>query len=354
MPGYFDGVPNFEYVDRNPERKNISDYTPVKNLFKRGKIRDEIFGDGKYFDQYIIEGDERPDNTAFQLYGDDTLDWVILLSNNIQNVLSEWPMTQQALDEYLLSKYGDYNTLYNGIRHYETKEIKNSKDVVVLKSGIRTSNQWKTNGSWIETSTSKLLDIYSGNRTNTSTTVTVEAYGTGFTNLKVGDQVTIANVSQDIYNGPHVVTELVEVNQVTVNDYQVKVFSYELPTAPEVPEPKLSFVLDNEGIPVGSQVEEIRVTLSNSPIPGNAYYFEYFDKILEKLVQVPSTEFLVPVTNYEHEIRLEERKRIIFALKREYLPVLFDDIQTQMEYKEGGDQYINSTLKRGDNIRLYE
>ena len=25
-----------------------------------------------------------------------------------------------------------------------------------------------------------------------------------------------------------------------------------------------------------------------------------------------------------------------------------------MTYKEGGDQYVNSTLKRGDNIRLFE
>lgn len=354
MPGYFDGVPNFEYVDRNPDRTNISDYIPVKNLFKRGKIRDEIFGDGKYFDQYIIEGDERPYNTAYQIYGDDTLDWVILLSNNIQNVLSEWPMTQQALDSYLLEKYGDYDTLYNGIRHYETQEIKNSKDVVVLKSGIRTNNTWKTNGNWIETNTSKILDIYSGNRINTSTTVTVETFGSGFTNLKVGDQVTIANVDQDIYNGQHIVTELVEVNQISVEDYEVKVFTYELPTAPEVPEPKLSFVLNSDGIPVGSQVEEVRVTLSNSPIPGNAYYFEYFDYIEDKLVQVLSTDFLTPITNYEYEIRLEEEKRFIFALKREYLPILFDDIQNQMTYKEGGDQYINSILKRGDNIRLYE
>lgn len=354
MPGYFSGVPNFEYIDRNPDNKTISDYVSVKNLFKRGKIRDEIFRDGKYFDQYLIEGDERPFNVAYQIYGDDTLDWVILLSNNIQNIFAEWPKTQNALDEYLLDKYDDYNTLYNGIHHYETQEIKTSNDIVVLKSGIRTNNQWKTNGSWIETSTSKILDIYSGDKTNSTTTVTVELYGSGFTNLKVGDQVVIANVDQEIYNGRHLVTELVEVNEISVSDYQVKIFTYELETAPEIAEPKLSFVLDEEGIPVGSHLEESRVILSGSTISGNAYYFEYYDPRQQSLVQVPSSDFLTPVTNYEYEMDLENQKRTIFALKREYLPVLFKDIREQMQYKEGGDQFISRTLKRGDNIRIYE
>jgi hypothetical protein len=354
MPGYFDGVPNFEYIDRNPDRQTISDYTPVKNLFKRGKIRDEIFGDGRYFDKILVVGDERPDNIAFQLYNDETLDWVILLSNNIQNILSEWPMTQRAYDQYLLEKYGDYNTLYNGIRYYMTQEILNSNDVAVLKGGLRVSNQWKTNGSWIETSTSKILNIYSGNGVSSSNTVTVVCSGSGFTNLKVGDQVVIANVSQDVYNGRHLVTELVEVNQVNVTDYQVRVFTYELDTVPEIPEPRLSFVLDPDGLPVGSQLEEARVILSNTEISGNAYYFEYYDANLSQLVQVPSSDFLIPVTNYEYETELEDKKREIFALKREYLGILFRDIREQMDYKEGGEQYINAILKRGDNIRLYE
>jgi hypothetical protein len=355
MPGYFEGIPNFEYVDRDPNKKNISDFTPVKNLFKRGKIREEIFGDARYFERYIIEGDERPDNIAFQLYGDDTLDWVILLSNNIINVLSEWPMTQKSLDEYLLEKYGDYNSIYNGIHHYETKEIKNSRDVVVLKSGLRINNTWKTNGNWIETNTSKILDIYSGDKVTTSPIVTVVLFGSGMTNLKEGDQITISNVSQEIYNGSHIVTELLETNPISFDSYQVKSFKYELSSAPEVPNPKLSFVIDNQGNPIGSQLEEARFTIgTNSELNGNAYYFEYYDNILEKLVQVSSLDFVIPITNYEYESNLDNQKREIFALRSEYLEVLFNDIQTQMEYKEGGEQYISPILKRGDNIRIYK
>ena len=36
---YFKQLVDFEYVNRTDDGKLISDYTTVKNLFKRGKIR---------------------------------------------------------------------------------------------------------------------------------------------------------------------------------------------------------------------------------------------------------------------------------------------------------------------------
>lgn len=355
MPGYFDGVPNFDYIDRNPSSQNISDYLTVKNLFKRGKIRDEIFGKSDFFETYIIEGDERPDQVAYQVYDDETLDWVVLLSNNILNVNTEWPLTQYAFDRYLLEKYGSYENLYSGINHYITSEIKNSSNVAVLPAGIKlNSNQWKTNGPWIQTQNSKILEIYAGDGTTTSNVVTVVTYGSGITNLKVGDQITISNIKQEDYNGQHIITELVTVNQLNTEDYDVKVFSYELPSAPEVARPELSFVLNDDGIPVGSHLEEARALLSDSTLSGNAYYFEYFDNFSKVLNQVPAADFLTPITNYEYELENENNKREIYVLKRRYLNTLLEDVARYMPYKSGGDQFINPTLKRGDNIRLFE
>ena len=43
---------------------NISDYIPVKNLFKRGQLREDIFQDLSVFTKYQIKGDDRPDNVA--------------------------------------------------------------------------------------------------------------------------------------------------------------------------------------------------------------------------------------------------------------------------------------------------
>ena len=83
---YFKNLPDFEYVNRTEDGKRISDYTKVKNLFKRGKLREDIFQNTTFFEKYQIEGDDRPDNVADKVYGDPTLDWVVLLSNNIINI----------------------------------------------------------------------------------------------------------------------------------------------------------------------------------------------------------------------------------------------------------------------------
>ena len=131
MSNYFNRLPNFEYVNRLPDAK-ISDYIQVKNLFKKGVIREDIFQDITFFTKYQIQGDDRPDNVAAKVYGDPTLDWIVLQSNNIINVQTEWPLSQNRFDEYCLAKYGSYDSLYNGVHHYETIEIKNSNGVVIV------------------------------------------------------------------------------------------------------------------------------------------------------------------------------------------------------------------------------
>lgn len=136
MSNYFSKIPNFDYVSRLPNAK-ISDYIRVKNFFKRAKLREDIFQELAFFEKYTIEGDDRPDNVAFKVYDDPTFDWVVLLSNNIINIQSEWPLPQTDFDRFLLDKYGDYNTLYNGVHHYETREVKNSNGVIIVPSGLQ-------------------------------------------------------------------------------------------------------------------------------------------------------------------------------------------------------------------------
>ena len=220
---YFRNLPNFEYVNRTGDGKNISDYTAVKNLFKKGKLREDIIENLTLFEKYTIQGDDRPDNVAYEIYGDATLDWVVLTSNNIINVYDEWPMSQQSFDTYLNDKYFyNANTIYAGIHHYESKEVKNSDGVVIFPKGLKVNS-----------------------------TQTVSYYD--FSNEK----------------------------QVTIN-------------------------------------------------------------------------VAVPVTNYEYEEKLNDDKRNIFILKNEYLNIVFDDLEEMMAYKEGSTQYVSETLKRGDNIRLYQ
>lgn len=132
---YFRYLPNFDYVSRLPNAKNISDYVQVKNIFRRAKINPDLFQNINFFTQYKIIGDERPDNVAFKIYDDQYLDWLVLLANNIINVEEEWPLSQQSFYNFMINKYGS-ETAFNDIHHYETTQIKDSNGRTVLKSGL--------------------------------------------------------------------------------------------------------------------------------------------------------------------------------------------------------------------------
>ena len=218
MSNYFSKVPNLEYVSRLPDA-NISDYIAVKNLFKKGKLREDIFQDLTVFTKYKIRGDDRPDNVAFKVYNDSTLDWLILSANNIVNIQTEWPMTQYVYDQYLLDKYGTYEKL-NDIHHYETIEIKNGAGVVLLKAGLRVASDF---------------------------------------NFKYTDNKT-------------------------------------------------------------------------------AY----------------STNPVKEVTNIDYENDLQDQRRTIWVLKDRYLNIALDDLENILTYKKGSSQYVTESLKRGDNIRLFQ
>ena len=140
MSNYFSQLPDFEYVSRLPDSR-ISDYIPVKNLFMRGKLREDIFQDASVFTKYKIKGDDRPDNVAYEVFGDANLDWLVLTCNNIINVYEEWPMTQINFENYLLEKYGTYENI-NATHHFETTEVKNTSGVVILPAGLEVDSNY--------------------------------------------------------------------------------------------------------------------------------------------------------------------------------------------------------------------
>jgi hypothetical protein len=223
MSNYFNLVPDFEYVSRLPDAK-ISDYITVKNLFRRVVLREDIFSNLTFFTKYSIKGDDRPDNVANKIYADSTLDWLILLANNITHIPSEWPMTQNDLDRFLLKKYdNDYDKLYNGVHHHETIEVKNSNDVTIVPAGLEVSSDF----------TQTYYDYF------------------------IGGMTTSSNITR-------------------------------------------------------------------------------------------------PVTNYQYEEKVENKKRQIYILKTEYISVVLDDVEDIMPYKKGSTEFISKSVKRAENIRLYQ
>ena len=81
----------------------------------------------------------------------------------------------------------------------------------------------------------------------------------------------------------------------------------------------------------------------------NQTYYDYYVSGM-----VTASDITRPVTNYQYEEKIENKKRDIFILKPEYISVVMDDIDDIAAYKKGSTEYVDETLKRAENIRLYQ
>jgi len=129
---YFQNLPNIGYKNNLTTSVDRQNYIYAKNLFLRAKVRDDVSKEITFLNSYNIREGKRPQDIADELYGDPTLDWVVLTVANIINVRDEWPMTGKVLYDYCATKYG--NEL-NDTAFYETKEVRDNQNRLILPGG---------------------------------------------------------------------------------------------------------------------------------------------------------------------------------------------------------------------------
>ena len=82
-------MPNI-YVGTSTTTNTKQEYTVVKNIFRRVKAKEDLSKYTEFFEQISIEDGQMPFRSAEAYYGDPELDWVVLLTNNIIDIYSEW------------------------------------------------------------------------------------------------------------------------------------------------------------------------------------------------------------------------------------------------------------------------
>jgi hypothetical protein len=121
MAFFFRPYPTISY--RIPGTKKS---IPVTDITRRFAVSDFIRNAKVTFDEYHIQDGERPDIVANDYYDDPTLDWLILLTNEIQDPYYEWPLSYEQFNAYLKQKYGTIEYTLNTTHHYEKIIQKNS------------------------------------------------------------------------------------------------------------------------------------------------------------------------------------------------------------------------------------
>lgn len=90
------------------------------------------------------------------------------------------------------------------------------------------------------------------------------------------------------------------------------------------------------------------------PYPGMKVFIESDSQILEYLdtngaIQTVKN-VVTPVTNYEFEVKENEKKRTILVLRPEYIGSVTYDMKNMMKY-DRSSQYVDSNTKRVYNPR---
>ena len=112
-----------------------SDYVTAKNFLIRYQINPDVFEFAVYFKKYSVQEGERLDTIAYNVYGNQSYDWVIALTNNLVNPLFGLPNNDDTVRKLAEKTYG-LDGAYSGIHHYETLEYKTPNGVVLLEAGI--------------------------------------------------------------------------------------------------------------------------------------------------------------------------------------------------------------------------
>ena len=86
----------------------------------------------------------------------------------------------------------------------------------------------------------------------------------------------------------------------------------------------------------------------------SSFELSYYDWWLKEQQNYITANCTIEVTNLQYEEKIEDAKRNIFLLKARYLNIILDDMEDIMTYRKGSTQYIDATLKEGENIRLYQ
>lgn len=129
---YFRELPNLQYQSFLSDRKSSDEYLLVKNIFRRVKLRDDLQNVFTLFNKYQIPDGSRPELVAEELYGSVQYDWVVLITANITNVRDQWPLSDKKVYDYAEEIYGES---LNDIHHYETTEVRDSQDRLILPAG---------------------------------------------------------------------------------------------------------------------------------------------------------------------------------------------------------------------------
>ena len=99
----------------------------LTDITRRVRFYDLAKRNNVTYDFYDVKSGETPEYIANVFYGDPLLHWIVLLSNDIENIYTDWPMSVQQFENYVHDKYDNVNDIH----HYEVKQTSGDTTKVI-------------------------------------------------------------------------------------------------------------------------------------------------------------------------------------------------------------------------------
>ena len=279
---YFNNMSVISYPVTSTKTKEESLFL-ARNILTRARILDDVKQASTTYLQYTIRDGERPEHLAKRVYGRADLHWIILMFNEILNPYFEWPLSSSEVTEVIEKRYAG-----------KTYFIDYKKSV---KGGL---------DFWFETGTKTNIVV---NNQVSSTTPIISEWDPNLYKIVVpADSPSgVTQIRQTRSDGFEVIADVKRV--VEENKYAVHHFQ----------DADTGETIDHH-TPIGSPLrfDDARGNETSSVIDGYIGGAEVISL---------QNSTVAAVNNYNHEIAVNDKKRIINVMRFELVDLIIKEMR---------------------------
>ena len=100
---YFKEFPKFQYDFAYGNDTKVS---VVKDITRNIRFRRDVLSNVTLYDEYDIVDGETPEIIAEKVYGNPEYHWIIMLTNERYDYITDFPLPEYTLEKYIVDKYG--------------------------------------------------------------------------------------------------------------------------------------------------------------------------------------------------------------------------------------------------------
>lgn len=292
MSRFLDKLPRIRYdINKN----GYSNFETITDISFRFSIIKDVINNASAYYEYTIKDGETPEMLADRVYGDPESYWIILYANDVYDPHYDWPMNNEVFDKYVASKYGSLVNAKSQIHHYEKIIARQTEGQEVVYVDRQTVD-------------------YSG---YTELTCTLDNITANLANVSISDTVLQRNAAEDFIFVGTVNSIDTANNLIYLNIEQGKVQNYQ---------ELLDSSYKNLGRVIDNNQKNIDFYLN---LPIEPVYTSYV--INNKTV----TEAISrnAVSCYDYELEVNEKKRNIKIIKKEYYGQILTEFESMTNSK---------------------